>query len=186
MRGLEVFLVFTRPLEAAGLDYLVTGSVASILYGQPRLTHDIDLVLSMARSDARVLASAFPDESFYCPPEDVLRVESGRTERGHFNLIHHQTGYKADVYLQGRDALHRWAMARRRAVEVAGERMWLAPPEYVILRKLEYYREGGARKHLEDIRGMLDVSGELLEREELSRWLEHLGLGQAWAEVPSE
>jgi len=40
----------------------------------------------------------------------------------------------------------------------------LAPPEYVIVRKLEYYREGGSEKHLRDIRAMLAVSGELLDR----------------------
>jgi len=38
------------------------------------------------------------------------------------------------------------------------QRITPAPPEYAIVRKLDYYREGHAEKHVRDIRAMLDVS----------------------------
>ena len=59
----------------------------------------------------------------------------------------------------------------------------LAPPEYVILRKLEYHRKGGSEKHLRDIRAMLAVSGELLDRAALQEWITRLNLETEWRRV---
>jgi len=61
----------------------------------------------------------------------------------------------------------------------------LAPPEYVILRKLEYYREGNAEKHLRDIRAILAVSGEQLDRSVLDEWIQRRGLAAEWRLVAS-
>ena len=72
-----------------------------------------------------------------------------------FNLIHHQSQFKADIYLAARDPLHSWALEHRRRIDLAGAGAWIAPPEYVILRKLEFLREGGSDKHLRDIRFIL-------------------------------
>ncbi|HRI86647.1 MAG TPA: hypothetical protein PK869_00200, partial [Candidatus Hydrogenedentes bacterium] len=55
-----------------------------------------------------------------------------------------------------------------------------APPEYVILRKLEYFREGGSEKHLHDIRTMLLMSPELIDRGEIDRLVTERGLGAQW------
>jgi hypothetical protein len=184
VQELESLLIFTAPLDALGLRYFVTGSVASIVYGEPRLTNDIDLVLALRGQDTFKLVGAFPEDRFYCPPEEVLRLEAGREDRGHFNLIHHATGYKADVYLQGTHPLHAWAFSLRRRIALAGgASLWLAPPEYVILRKLEFFQEGGSPKHLRDIRGMLEASGDTLDRQELERWIARLGLQATWAQV---
>jgi len=85
----------------------------------------------------------------------VIRLEIDRSQRGHFNLIHHETGFRADIYASGRDELHHWELQNRKAVGVEGEKFWLAPVEYVILRKLEHYREGESEKHLRDISSIL-------------------------------
>ena len=87
----------------------------------------------------------FPDEEFYCPPPDVLRFEAMRSSRGHFNVIEHASGFKADMYPAGRDPLHAWALPRATQLEYAGHTLRVAPPEYVIVRKLEFFREGGAK-----------------------------------------
>jgi hypothetical protein len=183
MPELELFQIFTLPLNRMGILYFVTGAAASIVYGEVRITHDIDLVVELRDKDVGRLVEAFPPEDFYCPPEEVIRVEAKRPLRGHFNLIHHQTGLKADVYLVGRDELHRWAMERRREISVAGEPFFLAPPEYVILRKLEYYREGRSEKHLTDVAGMLAVSGGKIDWEELERRIDLQGLSHEWDEA---
>jgi hypothetical protein len=66
----------------------------------------------------------------------VIAVEAAREQRGHFNIIHQQTGFKADFDLSGRDPLHTWGLARARHLEVEGQVLVVAPPEYVIVRKL--------------------------------------------------
>lgn len=109
-------------------------------------------------------------------------VEARRRQRGHFNLIHHDTGHKADIYLFGEDPLHAWGFANRRRTEVDENRsLWVAPPEYVILRKLQYFKEGRSEKHIGDIRGMLEVSGEAIDRNILAHWIPELGLKSEWA-----
>jgi len=38
----NLFLMFTQRLNTLGVAYMVSGSVAVIIYGEPRLTHDVD------------------------------------------------------------------------------------------------------------------------------------------------
>ena len=163
MQEINLFQLFTNPLNAMGVKYMVTGAVANIVYGEPRLTHDIDLVLEMGTEDAEKIASSFPLDQFYCPPIEVIIIESKRRMRGHFNIIHHKTGFKADMYIAGDDPLHSWALENRRRINIEGKNFWIAPVEYVILRKLEYYREGGSEKHLQDITGMIAASGDQID-----------------------
>jgi len=179
----DLFLVFVEPLNRAGIPYMVTGSVAGIVYGEPRLTHDVDLVVELDAHRIEDFIAVFPEEEFYCPPDMVIGTEIRRDTRGHFNLIHHASGFKADIYPVGRDALHLWAMGRRRATEMGGMQVWMAPPEYVILRKLQFYQEGGSDKHLRDIRSILEMSASLIDRDELETRVSQLGLKAVWKGV---
>jgi len=176
----DLFLLFTNPLESLGFRYLVSGSVASILYGEPRVTHDIDIVLELPADAAPRLAALFPPEAFYCPPEEVISLEARRRSRGHFYLIHHQTGFKADIYLDDAGPLHEWALDNRRKVNLPNGHLWIAPPEYVIVSKLTYFREGGGEKHVRDIRGMLEISGNDIDLDTIEQWVQRLGLDEAW------
>jgi len=179
----NLFLMFTQRLNALGVRYMVSGSVAVIIYGEPRLTHDVDLIVVLDRVQIARLPEVFPPAEFYCPPTEVIAVEAAREQRGHFNIIHHETGFKADIYLSGRDPLHAWGLARARQLEVEGKALVVAPPEYVVVRKLEYYREGGSEKHLRDIRSMLDASPGAIDRVELEKQIVARGLQEAWRQV---
>ncbi|OGR12006.1 MAG: hypothetical protein A2341_03920 [Deltaproteobacteria bacterium RIFOXYB12_FULL_58_9] len=175
-----LFRIFTDRLNELDVGYFVTGSVAGIIYGEPRITHDVDLVLELLPKQLQSFVDAFPLEEFYAPPPEVIETELRRETRGHFNLIHHETGFKADVYLRC-DDLHAWAFRERRRIELGNGTIWLAPPEYVILRKLQYYKEGSSPKHLTDIRGILSqtpVAKDVIAEKALG-----LGLAQLWHEV---
>ena len=176
----NLFLLFTRRLNMLGAPYMVTGSAAVIIYGEPRMTHDVDLIAVLDRGHIARLPEVFPPAEFYCPPPAMISAEAARAQGGHFNIIHHESGFKADVYPSGRDPLHAWGLARARRLEVEGEPLVVAPPEYVILRKLEYYREGGSEKHLRDIQSMLSISAELINLGDLERQISERGLQQVW------
>jgi len=176
----DLIELFAQPLNQAGFRYLVSGSVAAMLYGEPRVTHDIDFVVFLRSEDALRLAAIFPSAQFYVPPAAVILEEMARERRGHFNIIHADSGLKADFYTAGHDELHAWAFRNARSYSIGKNPIRLAPPEYVILRKLEYHREGGSEKHLRDIRAMLAVSGDLLDRPALQDWIARLGLEIEW------
>lgn len=184
MHAPDELSLFALRLAATGAPYMITGATAAILYGQPRVTNDLDLVLALDDATRAALLRAFPETDFYVPPESVIRAEQARSHRGHFNLIHHETGYKADIYLVGSDPLHAWALPLRRslrwsdAVEVT-----VAPPEYVVLRKLEFYREGGSAKHPADIRAIVETTG--VDEAAMIPWLERLGLTTLWRKLKS-
>ncbi len=109
----------------------------------------------------------------------MIALEADRPEHGHFNLLHHDTGFKADIYISRNDTLQKWAMANRQRLTVDDIAVWLAPPEYVIIHKLEFYREGGSEKHLRDIRGMLAVTD--VDRALIGAEVEARGLAEAWS-----
>lgn len=177
----DLFLIFMRRFNQAGFRYVIGGSVAAIFYGEPRMTDDVDLVVFLNEADIRRLPEVFPRTDFYVPPLETIVTEVARPQRGHFNIIHMNTSFKADVYPTGRDELNAWAFRHKRPVEYEGETLVLAPPEYVIVRKLEYFREGGSEKHLRDIRGMINVSGAQLDRPALNEWINRRGLQAEWA-----
>jgi len=172
--------IFIDPLNRLEIPYAVTGATASIIYGEPRLTNDLDLVVLLKAEDIAGFAGAFPPTAFYCPPPEVMRIEIKRPYRGHFNLIHYQTGSKADIYLCGDDELNRWALSQRRKIALESEYVWVAPPEYVIIRKLQYYREGGSEKHLKDIAGMLTLSSGQIVYPLLEEMVSRHSLEKEW------
>jgi hypothetical protein len=170
--------IFAPGLNALGVPWMAVGSIASSTYGERRSTLDVDVVAVVGKQHAARFLSVFPETDFYCPPADVIEIESARPEHGHFNLIHHHSIYKADIYVATGSEFERWAFKNLRPLVVGETPVWLAPPEYVIVHKLEFYREGGSEKHLRDIRGMLavtDIDRSFLEKEIAGR-----GLEEAW------
>lgn len=164
--------IFAPGLNALGMPWMAVGSIASSAYGERRTTLDVDVVAVVGKQHAARFLSVFPETDFYCPPADIIEIESGRPEQGHFNLIHHHSIYKADIYIATGSEFERWAFENRRSLAAGETPVWLAPPEFVILHKLAFFREGGSEKHLRDIRGMLAVTEIdllLLEKEIAAR-----------------
>jgi hypothetical protein len=179
MPGREPYWAFIERFEAAGLPYCITGSVAATVYGEMRFTADIDVVTMLGAGDLAKLSAAFPEADFYLPPAEMLLLEINRAQRGAFNVIDQASMFKADIFLAGSDPLQHWALENRRRLRVgpAGEASF-APPEYVILRKLEYFREGEQAKHIQDIRLMLactEVDADFLQAQ-----VQRLGLQEQW------
>lgn len=182
MQETNLFILFTSKLNQIHARYMITGSTAALLYGMYRLTADVDIVVVLDTNQILQLPALFPPEDFYCPPVDVIRREAARPQRGQINIIHHETGFKADLYLSGRDPLNEWGFARARKIDIEGEPVFVSPPELVILRKLEFFREGGSVKHIQDIQYLLKACGDL-NMGELEEKIEERGLRSTWLEV---
>lgn len=168
----NLFSIFTDPLSSSGLKYFIGGSVASIVYGEPRLTHDIDVVLYINKAQASKLLTLFPEDQFYLPPLDVLKSEIELGVSGHINLIHHETGFKCDVYFVGDDELQLWALENINEIDFMSTKLPIAPIEYVIVKKLSYFKEGKSFKHIEDIKGIINESAGLIDKNVLNKFLE--------------
>jgi hypothetical protein len=172
--------LFVRPLNQLELPYLITGGVASIVYGEPRFTRDIDLVLQLGQANIVQFVSAWPPDRYYVPPIDVIQAESARTEYGHFNISHQESALRADIYLVGNDPLMMWAMERPHLETVGSDIVRLAPIEYVIVQKLRYFRDSGSDRHLADVGRMLRIEGDSINQSALDKWLSKFELTQEW------
>lgn len=177
-------LRFLRLLEQIPIEYMVTGSIAAIVYGKPRLTHDIDVVVVLFQSKLKEFIQCFDTDEFYCPPLEAIRQEIQRGDQGHMNIIDQISGLKIDLYPFEKDPLVQWGFEYRKRIEILPkEGVWVAPPEYVILKKLIYHKEGGSEKHLEDIRAMLEISGNAIDKKTILTWAKKLQLEAEWSRI---
>lgn len=176
----DLYSRLLRPFNEAGIPYMVTGGLAAIVYGEPRLTNDVDVVLQLRPVDAGRLTAAFPASSYYVPPVETIREEAARPAHGHFNILDLDTALRADIYCAGDDPLAAWGLPRRRAIQLGEGQVWIAPIEYVIVLKLRYFRESHSDRHLRDIAAMRRLSGELIDQRALQDWIGRLGLESEW------
>ena len=175
--------LYTRlllPLNRTGIRFMITGSVAVIAYGEPRMTNDVDIVIDLTPDNAHKLHRAYASSDFYAPPADVMAAEAEGAD-GQFNVVHLDSVMRADFYVAGNDPLHRWALDNRRMERVQGIELPFAPIEYLVIRKLEYFRDTKSDRHLRDIAGLLRVSGSRIDSVKLDALIGERGLAGEWA-----
>jgi hypothetical protein len=177
--GAGLRLIITK-METASIDYMIVGSIAGTVYGEPRLTRDIDLVVALSGGAIDRMAQAFEGLDFYVPPMEILSQEA--TRGGHANILHQPSGVKLDLIFRKSTAHALEEFSRRRRIEILqGLEAWVAAPEDVIISKLRFYREGESAKHLTDIRGILANTN--IDRNYLDRWIEALELQSCFAKI---
>jgi hypothetical protein len=165
-------------LEGLRIDYMIVGSHASIYYGEPRFTQDVDVVVELMPSALPGLLRQFPQADFYVS-EEAARDAVAR--RGQFNVIHGASGVKIDVFVGKETEYDRLRLSRRQRLPlVPGREAYFARPEDVILYKLLYFQEGGSERHLRDVAGMLAVSGPDIDVGYIAEWAHRLGVLDVW------
>jgi len=168
-------------LHRLSLDYLVTGSMATIAYGEPRLTNDIDIVVDLDLSHVPAFCDGFSGEEFYISPTEV--AEAARFKR-QFNVIHPAEGLKIDFMLLTKSEFDESRRLRKRELPIFPERtVSFASPEDVILKKMVFFQEGGSEKHMRDIAGVLRLGKVAIDRIYISDWAVRLGLTDIWEVV---
>jgi hypothetical protein len=165
-------------LERLGLNYLVTGSMASMAYGEPRYTNDIDVVVELPALKVADFCAAFPPDTYYV---STAAAADAVRQKHQFNIIHPKAGLKIDVIIASDSAFDRSRFQRGQRLNVLPDRTVIfASPEDVIVKKMAYFREGGSEKHLRDIAGIVRVRGERLDRAYIDEWAGRLDLVDIW------
>ena len=165
-------------LERLQIPYLITGSVAAMAYGEPRLTNDIDVVIDINEGHVSGLLAQFPADEYYLSDE---AIREALVRKSQFNIIHPASGLKIDVMIQQGTPFERSRFKRARLVHFTDEHGGrFAAPEDVILKKMEYYREGGSEKHLRDIAGIMKISAGMIDESYIGQWADQLGLREIW------
>ena len=178
----QVLVDVSRILDKLNIPYLVTGGIAVLLWGRPRFTADIDLVVELPANKADALKTALLELSKggYVDKEAVLDAIQ---QKGEFNFIDGDTGMKVDFWISKEDAFNKSRMNRRVPKSIMEQVIFFSSPEDLILSKLQWYAESRSTRHTEDIQSILSVSGNILDKEYVKLWIEKLGLTDIAREV---
>ena len=179
----ELLQEIVKVLERLHIPYFVTGSVAAMAYGEPRLTNDIDIVAIVKKEHILLLVKAFPQDKFYISEEMIQEaIESS----GQFNIIHPSSGLKVDIMIPKETPFNQSRFERIIKIHPSENyEASFASPEDVIIKKMEYYKEGQSEKHLRDILGILKISQKDIDLNYISKWVRLLKLDEIWNEIKS-
>jgi hypothetical protein len=170
----ELLVKVVRTLEQLDVEYMITGSIVSSLQGEPRSTHDIDIVVNLPLSKAPVLAGAFPQPDYYFDQEAVIQAVSAR---GMANLIDMASGDKVDFWLLTETPFDLSRFTRRYHENLLGMRIAVSSPEDTILMKLRWSKmSGGSEKQFIDAVRVYEVQYEKLDQGYLREWTLKLGV----------
>jgi len=173
---LDVLRIVSQRLDAAGIEYMLTGSYALAYYTTPRMTRDLDLVVALVANDVGSINSIFAAD-FYIDEDDV-RVAV--RDRRMFNLMHLESGIKLDFIVRKTSEYRQVEFARRQRVDLAGVPLYIASREDLILSKLLWGRDSGSELQKRDARSLIDSS---LDRVYLQHWAGRLGVEKEVAEI---
>jgi hypothetical protein len=174
----ELMGLIIKAFESLKIPYMITGSQASAYYGEPRFTRDIDIVTDLKEEQVEDFSRFFPEDEFYCD-KDMIKAEIKR--RGQFNIIHSSSGLKIDIILTKATPFSKTEFSRRKPGAVSPEQeAYFTSPEDVIIKKMDFYREGGSEKHLRDITGILKISSDIIDIDYITKWADSLSLRDIW------
>jgi hypothetical protein len=181
METFELLRVVHEACERIGIRYLTVGSMATIMFGEPRLTLDVDVLLDIQPAQVDDFCDAFPAPVYYLSKPAVLQAIRTRSQ---FNIIHTTAALKVDCILPDGTPHSISEMGRGMLRPTpAGFDARFASPEDVMLKKMEYFRLGESDKHLSDCARVLRVSGKIVDREYIDRWATVLELNEIWQTI---
>lgn len=154
------------------IGYMISGSVASMFYGKPRMTHDIDLVVNISLDLALSLYREIIDE-YYISEEGIKDALVNKTM---FNIIHNSTGFKTDCWILTDSEFDISRFSRKQKHKVEERDLYFSTPEDTLIVKLMWLKESGHKKHAEDVSDLLRLFPGKLDYEYIWKWIEKLGL----------
>ena len=170
----EILRYAVGVLEELNIPYLIVGSFATSIWGEPRMTLDIDIVIDLHAEQVKAFCLKFPPPHFYVS-ETAAREAVVR--RRQFNVLYPSTANKIDFMISRNDEWSRLQLERARTQPFDGDiKLKVCSPEDVIIAKMRYFKEGQSPKHLRDIAGVLDLQGKDIDRNYISHWANVLNL----------
>jgi hypothetical protein len=161
-------------LDQHRVEWLIGGSLASSVHGEPRATQDVDMVVALRPRHVKPLWEALRRDYY----ADVDEMRSAVTTPASFNAIHFASTIKVDFFVAGDDPFEVERFASRQRIEMPGGVIYVDTAEHTLLRKLEWYRRGGeaSERQWRDAQGIARIQGDRLDRDRLRLWADRLGV----------
>ena len=169
-------------LERLNIPYIITGGMAVLVWGRPRFTADIDIVVELEQKNLPALEKALRELSDggyvdYEMMKDALQRE------GEFNFVDGETGVKVDFWILKQDDFDKSRIKHRVEKEVLGKKIYFTTAEDLILIKLKWYKESESSRQKEDVESIFKISGEKLDMSYINSWAVKLELTDTLKEI---
>jgi hypothetical protein len=184
---IAVTLQVTDALEALGVVYFIGGSLASAIHGISRATMDVDIIADLGEEQSIALEEMLEGDFFI----DGESIHEAIRHRSSCNIIHRETMFKVDIFIQ-KTRLYDQAQFKRRERQLLAtepERFaYVASAEDMILAKLEWYHMGGevSERQWRDVQNIIKVQADRLDEAYLRQWAEKLGISDQFARAHAE
>jgi hypothetical protein len=173
-----------KVLADLGVAYMLTGSYASSMQGEPRSSHDVDLVVALTEKEAPNLFRAFPEAEYYLSMD---AIQEAIRERRMLNLLEMESGNKVDFWILTDERFDTSRFARKRLEESQGTWLKVSTPEDTILAKLDWARKcGGSEKQFNDALRVYELQANLLDLGYLNEWADRLGVAELWHDLQAK
>lgn len=153
-------------LQKLKIPYLITGGVAVVVWGRPRYTADIDIIIELKKKLIKEFVNTLAKEGYV--DEDV--VNEALEHRGEFNFIDHETGVKVDFWISGNSNFDKSRLKRAVVREIYGQKVYFISPEDLILKKLLWFNESSSTRQLEDVQSIMQILKNKLDFAYLKKW----------------
>ncbi|MBN2210760.1 MAG: nucleotidyltransferase [Sedimentisphaerales bacterium] len=170
---LELLKDVARRLERAGIDYMITGSLAMAVYAIPRMTRDIDIIIQATSKDVDKIIGML-EKDFYIDKGSVRRAIQSC---GMFNAIHNESVIKVDFIVRKNETYRLEEFSRRRKIDVQGASIAVVSPEDLILSKLVWAKQASSELQMKDVRRMTSMD---VDRNYLEKWTRILDVNELW------
>ena len=172
----NLLVKIAKILKRLDIPYLITGGIAVLIWGRPRFTADIDIVVELRENDIKKLRKALIalSKSGYIDEEMMQRAIVHQEE---FNFIDNITGVKVDFWILKKDDPFDVSRLKRRVTkDILGRKVYFTTAEDLILIKALWCKESLSSRHLEDIESILKISVRKLNMRYLKQWAKKLGV----------
>jgi len=163
----EFLLIIIKKLSEANIPYMICGSLGSSLYGEPRATNDIDIIVAGNLKRIKEFVSSFSEKDYYA---DLEMAEDAFKNQSMFNIIDLTSGWKADVIFLKDDEFSIVEFSRKQSTKLLGLNVELISAEDSILSKLDWAKSGESERQLRDALGVAVVQWEKLDMNYLKKW----------------
>jgi hypothetical protein len=170
MNERELLVDCLRRLNRTGVNYYLTGSMASNYWGIPRTTHDLDFVIQLPLSAVPRIIQEFSGDVYI----EESAVRAAYQPPHQFNAIDTRSALKVDFWLPKPEPFDREILERRVQVDLFGEPAWICTAEDVILHKLLRNRISPSDRQLGDAAGVVAVQANTLDKNYLKQWASRL------------
>ena len=181
----KLLLRVTPILSELEIDYYITGGFAVSVWGRPRATFDIDIVIKLVEPEVKSLAKALREISKYGYINEDAAQEAIKN-RGEFNFIDPETGLKVDFWIERGDTRSKLEFERKVKKIIEGKEIYFISPEDLILNKLNWHKQDKSSRHIEDVESILKISGQKLNKEYLIYWVNKLGFQEILSKLQKQ